>query len=289
MRILYSCRRRATRRHNQQEVDEEMTRSVSASSNASKTTATRGTRSTRTARAEKKHAQPSREADVQKETRSTEGDTRRQIMLLMLKDGPVTASHLGKKLGLSAAGVRRHLDILVESGLTEIVHRPGKPGSSGRGRPAKHFRLTDQGRAHFGHAYDELASDALDALRDVGGPEAVKLFAKARFQRLLDDVAPLTDAGEDVEDTARKLAEALDAHGYAATVTNAGHGIQICQHHCPVAHVAAEHPELCEAEQEVFSALLGTHVQPLASIAEGHGICTTNIPVNIPLTVIDKK
>ncbi|WJY89780.1 helix-turn-helix transcriptional regulator [Corynebacterium confusum] len=217
-----------------------------------------------------------------KESRSTEGDTRRQVMLLLLKDGPVTASYLGKRLGLSAAGVRRHLDILVEEDLTEVVHRRPHPKygePAGRGRPAKHFRLTDKGRAQFGHAYDELASEALTALREVGGSAAVKQFAKARMERLLADVEPLVQEGESVEEIAAELAAALDDHGYAATVTSAGHGVQICQHHCPVAHVAAEHPELCEAEQEVFSALLGKHVQPLASIADGHGICTTNIPL----------
>lgn len=221
--------------------------------------------------------------DVAKETRSTvssEGDTRRRVMLLLLKDGPITASLVGERLGLSAAGVRRHLDILVEEGLTEVVDRPPLKGATtGRGRPAKYFRLTDRGRAQFGHAYDELASEALTALRTVGGSEAVKVFAKARFERLLADVAEVTDPSDSVEDTARRLAKALDAHGYAASVTQAGQGVQICQHHCPVAHVAAEHPELCEAEQEVFSALLGQHLQPLASIADGHGICTTNIPL----------
>ena len=95
----------------------------------------------------------------------------------------------------------------------------------------------------------------------------------------MEDVKPLVNEDESVPAVARQLAEALDAHGYAATVTSVGNGVQICQHHCPVAHVAAEHPELCEAEQEVFSALLGKHVQPLASIADGHGICTTNIPL----------
>ncbi|MDU3174621.1 MAG: HTH domain-containing protein, partial [Corynebacterium striatum] len=59
----------------------------------------------------------------EKETRTTEGDTRRQVMLLLLKDGPVTASYLGERLGLSAAGIRRHLDILVEEELTEVVQR----------------------------------------------------------------------------------------------------------------------------------------------------------------------
>ncbi|OHO68444.1 transcriptional regulator [Corynebacterium sp. HMSC036D03] len=223
----------------------------------------------------------------EKETRTTEGDTRRQVMLLLLKDGPVTASYLGERLGLSAAGIRRHLDILVEEELTEVVQR--KSLAAGRGRPAKHFRLTDRGRAQFGHAYDALASDALNALRAAGGAEAVRSFAKARFEKLLEDVHPLIGEDESVEEVAQKLAAVLDEHGYAATVNSAGFGVQICQHHCPVAHVAAEHPELCEAEQEVFSALLGKHVQPLASIADGHGICTTNIPLtNIPLTPVNQ-
>jgi hypothetical protein len=52
----------------------------------------------------------------------------------------------------------------------------------------------------------------------------------------------------------------------------------VCQHHCPVAHVAEEFPQLCEAETEVFARLLGRHVQRLATIARGDGVCTTNVP-----------
>ncbi len=78
------------------------------------------------------------------------------------------------------------------------------------------------------------------------------------------------------------LAEALNADGYAASVRPAPaiaavHGEQICQHHCPVAHVAAEFPQLCEAETEAFGRLLGTPVQRLATIAHGDGICTTHV------------
>ena len=56
----------------------------------------------------------------------------------------------------------------------------------------------------------------------------------------------------------------------AATIASANHSLQICQHHCPIAEVAAQFPELCEAEHEVIAALLGQHVQPLASIANGN-------------------
>ena len=50
------------------------------------------------------------------------------------------------------------------------------------------------------------------------------------------------------------------------------------EHHCPVAHVAEEFPQLCEAETAAFQRLLGTHVQRLATIAHGDGVCTTCIP-----------
>jgi hypothetical protein len=41
--------------------------------------------------------------------------------------------------------------------------------------------------------------------------------------------------------------------------------------------VAAEFPQLCEAETEAFGRLLGTPVQRLATIAHGDGICTTHV------------
>ena len=56
-------------------------------------------------------------------------------------------------------------------------------------------------------------------------------------------------------------------------------GEQLCQQHCPVSHVAHEFPELCEAETAAISRMLGgRHVQRLATIAHGDGVCTTCIP-----------
>jgi predicted ArsR family transcriptional regulator len=68
------------------------------------------------------------------------------------------------------------------------------------------------------------------------------------------------------------------AEGYAATVRDLPVGEQLCQQHCPVAHVAHEFPQLCEAETEAISLVLGRHVQRLATIAHGDGVCTTCIP-----------
>jgi predicted ArsR family transcriptional regulator len=83
---------------------------------------------------------------------------------------------------------------------------------------------------------------------------------------------------EDTSARARSLAEALTSEGYAASTRDVGSGAQLCQHHCPVAHVAAEFPQLCEAETAAFADLLGTHVQRLATIARGDAACTTHVP-----------
>lgn len=208
----------------------------------------------------------------------SERGTRARIARLILENGPVTASGLSARTGLTAAAVRRHLDCLLSSGMIEI-RTVRRPGSRGRGRPAKFFAITDTGRSEFEHAYDDLATSALKFLAETAGPAAVSEFARRqvseleyRYRPVMESAAP--DAKVSV------LAEALSADGYAASASRAparGGGEQLCQHHCPVAHVAAEFPQLCEAETEAFARLLGTPVQRLATIAHGDGICTTHV------------
>jgi predicted ArsR family transcriptional regulator len=200
--------------------------------------------------------------------------TRERVARTIMKNGPSTAAELAEQLDLTPAAVRRHLDQLLADGVLEArdqrVH-----GHRGRGRPAKVFVITDPGRDHFGHTYDALAADALRYLRDSGGETAVRDFARAR---LVDLEQRCTAAAEGAKDPVGAVALALTSDGYAASVESNASGEQICQHHCPVSHVAHEFPELCDAETEMLARVLGTHVQRLATIAHGDGICTTHVP-----------
>jgi predicted ArsR family transcriptional regulator len=45
-----------------------------------------------------------------------------------------------------------------------------------------------------------------------------------------------------------------------------------------VQHVAEQFPQLCEAETAALGRLLDVHVQRLATIAHGDGVCTLHIP-----------
>jgi predicted ArsR family transcriptional regulator len=208
--------------------------------------------------------------------------TRDLVARTILENGPLPAAELADRLGLSAAGIRRHLDALVADGL--LVEREPRPSAHrGRGRPARSYALTDAGRAEFPHAYDDLANTALRYLRDTGGEAAVQRFAEHRASTLAAELRRTVDPAAPLATRADALAEALSEHGYASTTQAVDamgrvQGVQICQHHCPVAHVAAEFPELCEAETRAFEQVLGTYVQRLATIAHGDGVCTTHVP-----------
>ncbi len=208
-------------------------------------------------------------------------DTRSRVVRSLLEDGPATAAGLANRLGLTAPAVRRHLDALVADGLAVAGDRPpyGPGPLRGRGRPARVFSLTEAGREPFHHAYDDLAASALRYVAQLGGVEAVADFARAQVAHVEERYGPAVAAAA-ADQQVRVLAEALSVDGYAASVDAApsGRGDQLCQHHCPVAHVASEFPQLCEAETEAFARLLGRPVQRLATIAHGDHVCTTFVP-----------
>ncbi len=174
--------------------------------------------------------------------------------------------------------MRRHLDQLLAEGAIDFREPPAR-ARRGRGRPARSYVLTDIGRDRLPHAYDDLAVQALDYLADTAGPEAVTAFARRRAEAVVAPYRAELDAAPDVAAKAGILTTALTEAGFSASLQQVGVGQQLCQHHCPVGHVAAAFPQLCEEEMAVFTRELGTYAQRLATIARGDSVCTTFIPL----------
>jgi predicted ArsR family transcriptional regulator len=208
--------------------------------------------------------------------------TRQRVARTILELGPSTAAALAERLALTPAAVRRHLDHMLAEGLVEVRDR--RPhGVRGRGRPAKLFALTGAGRDQFEQQYDDLAAQALRYLAATGGDEAVTAFARHRLATLEERIRALLAA--DPEMTASTaIATAMRDDGYAASARAVPAGEQLCQQHCPVAHVAREFPQLCEAETDLIARIVGRPVQRLATIAHGDGVCTTSIPTPLNLS-----
>ncbi len=221
---------------------------------------------------------------VNTDTRTDESRTRDRLLRVVSQEGPVSITALVETLGFTETAVRRHVDNLHTAGLVESREASGPRR---RGRPAKAWVLTEAGHQALASGYDDLAGEALRFLRRTGGEDAVHAFAVERMAGLEDRLADRVDAaGDDAEARTDALVEALNAEGYAASARPVGTpgapaaltGVQLCQGHCPVQHVASEFPELCEAETEAFSRLLGVHVQRLATLAHGDHVCTTFVP-----------
>ena len=203
--------------------------------------------------------------------------TRQRVARSILVNGPSTAAALADRLDLTPAAVRRHLDQLLEDGAVE-AREPRSQAARGRGRPAKFFALTESGRDGFDQQYDDLAAQALRFLAETGGEEAVRAFADRRVAFVEERFGPLMAAQPHLS-PAEVLARIFTDEGYAASVRQLPVvGEQLCQQHCPVSHVAHEFPQLCEAETAAISRVLDHHVQRLATIAHGDGVCTTCIP-----------
>lgn len=218
-------------------------------------------------------------SDVDVATRDAR--TRDRVLAVISERGPISAAEIANHLGLTATGVRRHLDQLADVGA--VTSRAPHQGKRGRGRPAREWVIGDTGHDHLRTDYDGLAADAMRFLREGAGDGAVRAFADHRIGALEERVrGQIEAAGDDPQDRVRALVDALRAEGYAASARPVGEdstvGVQLCQGHCPVQHVAAEFPELCEAEADAFSRLLGVHVQRLATLAQGDHVCTTFVP-----------
>ena len=200
--------------------------------------------------------------------------TRGLVARAILENGPMTALVLSQRLALTPAGIRRHLDHLVIDGVLE-AREPHMQSTRGRGRPSKVFVMTDNGREKFEHSYDDLAVSALRFMAAETSDASLVAFAQSRAQEMERKVNASVKNSQKKVSLPLAVTQALTAQGYAATLLKREHGEEICQHHCPIAHVA-------EAETAALSRVLGTHVQRLATIAHGDGVCTTYIP-NIPV------
>ncbi len=226
--------------------------------------------------------------DCEQGSQHLERRTRERVLEAISEHGPLTAADLGRRLGLTPAAVRRHLDALADRSVVE-EHDPAATASRGRGRPARSWVVSESGHRALADDYDELAAQTLRFLAAHAGPEAVEAFARERVAGLETRYAArLAAAGDQRHDRVDALVAALTEDGFAASARPVGHGagpftgIQLCQGHCPVGRVAEEFPAFCDAETDAISRLLGVHVQRLATLAGGSHVCTTFIPTTVP-------
>jgi len=188
----------------------------------------------------------------------------RPALLDLLKlHGPTNAPDLARLRGVSLTAVRQQLAVLEREKLirVRVEKRPV-------GRPTHLYALSEKAEALFPQAYGPFALGLLRQIRDLDGDRKVDRLFERRTRALVATYKKRL-AGMSAAEKWRELARMRAEEGYMAD--SAGGGLR--EHHCPIAAVAKEFPQVCRMEKKLFEAVLGRPLDRTDHLASGGRAC----------------
>jgi DeoR family suf operon transcriptional repressor len=196
--------------------------------------------------------------------------TRRAILNLIKRQGPLDALAVASALALTPAAVRLQLARLEEDGL--LVHHEVLEGAR-RGRPRHVYELTSAAEALYPKRYGDLTTELLGYL---GGPDASQvdeLFEQRRLRRVAGAL-PRT-ANLPFDEQVGALTAILDEDGYLAEAEKLPDGSwRITEHNCAILTVAHGFSQACTSELAfIRDALPGATVRRVAHLMDGAHVC----------------
>ena len=107
-------------------------------------------------------------------------ESKRRLMELLKRRGPITAIDLAGALGLTDVAIRQHLEALAEKGLVASEPQPTGGHIRGRGRPSMAWSLTELGGEIFPDRHADLTVGLLEAMKKSLGEEALLRIVEVR-------------------------------------------------------------------------------------------------------------
>ena len=192
----------------------------------------------------------------------TEAD--RPALLDLLKiHGPSNIPRLAQLRGVNLTAVRQQLNMLQREGLVEVRLEKQRVG-----RPTQVFALAEKAEALFPQAYGPLALTLLRQLREMDGDKKVDQIFDRRTKALIATYRKRL-AGKSLGEKWEELARIRAEEGYMARVEGKG----LTEHHCPIAAIAREFPQVCKFEKRLFEAVLGGPLDRTDHLASGGRAC----------------
>jgi len=182
--------------------------------------------------------------------------SRQMILRLLKQQGPSDSEALGAQLGISAMAVRQHLYALHAQKLVtyQEEQRP-------IGRPAKMWGLTPAAESHFPDAHAGLTVNLLHAAEQTFGEQGVKRVVSRCAEQQIETYRSRIPARASLQNRLATLISIRNEEGYMAEVQREPDGsFVLIENHCPISAAANTCPKLCDAEFEVFRAILGVGV-----------------------------
>lgn len=196
------------------------------------------------------------------------GSTQQRVLRrLLLAPQGATVETLCDAIGISHNAVRQHLTALIAAGYIER----GTALPSG-GRPQARYVLLPAGRELFPRNYGLVAAGMLEHLYATSGKAGVQALL-GTIGRELGSAAAERIAGGDDDETARALADQLDALGYEALAVQRDGETQVEAYNCVFHALAQAHPDVCRFDLAFMEAATGRPVQHLECLVRGGHAC----------------
>jgi predicted ArsR family transcriptional regulator len=193
--------------------------------------------------------------------------TRGQIVTLLRRSGR-TVEDLARALDLTNNGVRPHLAILERDGL--VRQRGSVRRSSGGGKPAYVYELTEEAEDLFPKAYAPVLGRLLDVLAERLGLEESEALLRSVGRRLVEGKTVPPDSTRARLEAA---ADVLNELGGLVELEEHDGGFVIRGYSCPLAGVTPEHPEVCRMAETLIAELAGVPVHERCDRGERPRCC----------------
>ena len=203
-----------------------------------------------------------------------ENSTRKNIILLLKKNGGMSIEDLSKVIDITPMGIRQHLLALEKKNIVSYIAR-----RRGIGRPGFIYMLTGTANDLFPKSYDNFAVGLLMDIRKHEGSETIDKIFSWRRERLLKMKKDALAGKEGLDDILHAFKDILEADGHFVELSkNSGH-YNIKQYHCPINKVASEFKDACKHELLLYRDLISKNITREQTISEGAQACLYTIPI----------
>jgi predicted ArsR family transcriptional regulator len=193
--------------------------------------------------------------------------TRGQIVTL-LRWSKCTVEELARELDLTDNGIRAHLAVLERDGI--VRQRGSVRRSSGGGKPAYVYELTQEGEDVFPKAYEPTLRRLLDVLADQLGPEESEALLRSVGRCLAGEHSMRADGAHARLEAA---VEVLNELGGLAELEERDGAVFIRGYSCPLAGVTPDHPEVCRMAETLIAEVAGVPVHERCDRGERPRCC----------------
>jgi predicted ArsR family transcriptional regulator len=193
--------------------------------------------------------------------------TRGRIVTLLRRSGR-TVEDLARALDLTDNGVRAHLAILERDGI--VRQRGSVRRSSGGGKPAYVYELTQEAEDLFPKAYEPVLRQLLDVLSNQLEPEESEALLRSVGRRLAEEHSTRTDGAHARLGSAVAV---LNELGGLAELEERDGTVVIRGYSCPLAGITPDHPEVCRMAETLIAELAGVPVHERCDRGERPRCC----------------